>query len=67
MEDVILEPVELTASELDVVTGGVAIAENLVEVAQANVVGNRSLGGGFASVNVNATEIVAIAHATNIG
>jgi hypothetical protein len=65
MEDVILEPVELTASELDLVTGGLAVAANAVEVAQENVVGNRSGGGGIASTNVNATSVVAIAHAFN--
>jgi hypothetical protein len=62
----IIEPIELIASELDLVTGGVAIAETVVEVAQANIVGNRSGGGGAFSTNVNAVEVTAIAHATNI-
>ena len=45
MENVVREPIELTAAELNAVAGGVAIAENLSDIFEAQAVGNASRGG----------------------
>jgi hypothetical protein len=65
MEDTLPELIELTAAELNAVAGGVAVAANVAAVAQLQAVGNRSFGGGFASVNVEVAEIMQNAVAIN--
>jgi hypothetical protein len=64
MEDT-LEPIELTAAELDAVAGGVAVAANVAAVAQLQAVGNRSFGGALASVNLELAIVTQNAVAIN--
>jgi hypothetical protein len=64
MEDT-LEPIELTAAELDAVAGGVAVAANVAAVAQLQAVGNNSLGGALASVNLELAIVTQNAVAIN--
>ena len=65
MEDTLLEPIELTAAELNAVAGGVAIATNIAEIEQAQAVGNRSFGGALASVNLELAIVTQNAVAIN--
>ena len=65
MEDT-LEPIELTAAELNAVAGGVAVAANIAAVAQLQAIGNKSLGGALASVNVELAIVTQNAIAVNV-
>ena len=65
MKDTLLEPIELTAAELNAVAGGVAVATNIAAIEQAQAVGNRSRDGGAFSTNVEVAEIMQNAVAIN--
>ena len=65
MADVLYEPIELTAAELDAVAGGVAIAENVSSIVQANANGNKSVLGGVGATNLNLGIVTQTAFAFN--
>jgi hypothetical protein len=58
----ILEPTELTASELDFVVGGAAVATNLAALDQFNVGGS----GTLFDINLNVGVVTPVANAINV-
>jgi hypothetical protein len=65
------DPIELTASELDLVAGGTAVSENVSEILQSQAVGNATaigganIGSGDGDVGVQVAEVTQVAFSFN--